>query len=893
MKKMSKIIMFIMLTTVIVFLLPMRVTAGYSSWIQTSQADFDAGTQDPAGSIKTLPAGEFELQDGNWLETTTADFDTGVTKDNIDTADGEIKLVKWGYLDQSQTAADNSYQYIYENSVSQWAGQGFKVSTNGFVTKVKVRLRAYDTNMDRYVNLQIRNYLLQPMGVATPVHLPADTVWREYTFNLTSYPYVESGLQYWISIIITSAEGDVEIGANNTNPYPNGYVLYWDGAHWQHYYDKDFYFKLYMNYASGHFRSQEKDMGTEVAFGKFYESHLAGQSYVFQARRFAADTWGDWATVTNGTKINLSNGTKVQYDVTLTSSDGVTNPKVYDVRIDYSKSDGNLISQPHDCGTDIVAWGRLEASHTLNGQTIDYAVRTSSFVAGLSDADWCPVVSGGFITAPVNRYVQWKATLTTTDGTKTPVVDDITVYYSCKPTIPVLSFPTNCSTINDSAPTLSWYNSTDDDGDTLTYRILVDNNSDFSSPEVDVSNITEGAISTSYISPTLVDDTYNWKVCANDGAIDSDWSTTWSFIIDTTGPEILDVGFFLGKSTENKEYFVIGEKIEVRFKEEVLSSTVVPANIRIIDEYGEDLPLVESEIACAHSVITITPSEAKMKYYCATYTLRLERIKDIYNNELKGSQSFSFTTLIPEQLTALVTVEHKMGRVTINNPARTFPQGSKRCYISLTETEIPSLSNYVEGTERILRCYKVDDSGNQIDIDQLDSPVAISIPYPFDTKDKKNLKIYFYNKDTGRWEVVKGSGDGNPDDGVYYVTGEVTRTNIKYFVGGFAAGALIENYCNYPNPFKAGKENTTITYELKKDAKITISIYDLVGQLVRRVEIPKGAPDGGTRGTNRISWDGKNERGRVVANGGYYCVIEANTETGEHMKKVRKIMVIK
>jgi len=323
------------------------------------------------------------------------------------------------------------------------------------------------------------------------------------------------------------------------------------------------------------------------------------------------------------------------------------------------------------------------------------------------------------------------------------------------------------------------------------------------------------------------------------------------------------------------------------------TSTVVPENIQIKDEYGEELLLTGPEIVYAESVITITPSQKEMKY-CTRYIVKISTsVTDVYGNSLVRPESFSFTTLIPGSETNQVIVEHKGGIVKIDNPSKTFPKGSKGWYIRLIETDTPALSNYVEGTGRILKCYRVDDSGNPKDIDRLDSSVTISIPYPSDIKDKKNLKLYFYNKDIERWELVKGSGDTNPDDNNYYVTGEVSITNTEYCVRSFAMGGLIEGYSNYPNPFKAGKQETTIIYDLQENAKVTISIYDLLGELVRRIEIPKGTPEKGVPGTNRVSWDGKNERGIVVANGGYYCVVEADTETGKHMKKTRKIMVIK
>jgi len=330
------------------------------------------------------------------------------------------------------------------------------------------------------------------------------------------------------------------------------------------------------------------------------------------------------------------------------------------------------------------------------------------------------------------------------------------------------------------------------------------------------------------------------------------------------------------------------EEIEITFNRHISTTTMTTENIKIIDEAGKNIAF---KIVYVSSTTMIIQTNLD---YCTKYTVEVSTgVEDFLGNALTEKESFSFTTLIAGSETNQVMVEHKGGVVRIHNPSETFPGGSKGWYINLVKIDISSLSNYVEGTGRILKCYGVDASGSPKDIDWLNSPVTISIPYPSDTKDKKNLKLYFYNKDIERWELVKGSGDQNPDDGDYYVMGEGRVTNTEYCVRGFVAGALVENYSNYPNPFKAGKQETTIIYDLEENAKVTISIYDLLGELVRRIEIPKGTPEKGVGGTNRVFWNGKNERGRVVANGGYYCVMEADTEAGKHMKKTRKIMVIK
>jgi len=342
---------------------------------------------------------------------------------------------------------------------------------------------------------------------------------------------------------------------------------------------------------------------------------------------------------------------------------------------------------------------------------------------------------------------------------------------------------------------------------------------------------------------------------------------------------------------EDNGYFVIGEDkdIKITFNRHMSSTTMTLENIIIRDEDG--LRMYEADVVYVSSVTIITPSKLE---YCTRYTVEVSKgVTDYLEIPLTKATSFSFTTLIPGSETGKVRVEHKGGIVEIDNPSETFPGGSKGWYINLVKTDIRSLDKYVEGTGRILICYGVDYSDNPRDIDELDRPVTISMPYPSETKDRKNLKLYFYNKEIDRWELVKGSGYRNPDDGDYYVTGEVSITNTEYCVRGFAMGGLIEEYSNYPNPFKAGKQETTIRYNLEEAAKVTISIYDLLGQLVRRIEIPKATPGRGEQGTNTVPWNGKNERGIVVANGGYYCVMEADTETGKHIRKARKIMVIK
>lgn len=94
----------------------------------------------------------------------------------------------------------------------------------------------------------------------------------------------------------------------------------------------------------------------------------------------------------------------------------------------------------------------------------------------------------------------------------------------------VLYHPTNSNVISDTTPLLEWYATPG----AIEYQILVDITDAFSSPFV-VTFTSEVAFN---IDTILADGVYYWKVRAKDSAENwGAWSETWSFIIDSTGPD--------------------------------------------------------------------------------------------------------------------------------------------------------------------------------------------------------------------------------------------------------------------------------------------------------------------------------------------------------------------
>lgn len=83
-----------------------------------------------------------------------------------------------------------------------------------------------------------------------------------------------------------------------------------------------------------------------------------------------------------------------------------------------------------------------------------------------------------------------------------------------------------------------------------------------------------------------------------------------------------------------------------------------------------------------------------------------------------------------------------------------------------------------------------------------------------------------------------------------------------------------------PNP-TAGR--TTLTFELPRDTFVRLAIYGVDGRIVRR--LATGSLPGGS---HRIVWDGRDDGGRPVASGPYYCISD-----GGGGREIRQVLVVR
>ena len=77
---------------------------------------------------------------------------------------------------------------------------------------------------------------------------------------------------------------------------------------------------------------------------------------------------------------------------------------------------------------------------------------------------------------------------------------------------------------------------------------------------------------------------------------------------------------------------------------------------------------------------------------------------------------------------------------------------------------------------------------------------------------------------------------------------------------------------NYPNPFNP---ETWIPYQLAAPADVTLTIYDVNGQLVRRLALGHQPPGVYQSKSRAAYWDGKNDQGERVASGLYFYTLQA------------------
>lgn len=190
----------------------------------------------------------------------------------------------------------------------------------------------------------------------------------------------------------------------------------------------------------------------------------------------------------------------------------------------------------------------------------------------------------------------------------------------------------------------------------------------------------------------------------------------------------------------------------------------------------------------------------------------------------------------------------------------------------------------------------------QNEVVELDQPAIIEYRTPAGQDDPTRLGrflvVYTHRQVGGRnyWERlnthnVPAAIAGDPP-GVQTIRVAVNRLGHFLVTAAVVPQAGVTEVINYPNPASPAEGCTTFQYQLSNDSEVTVVIYDIFGNLVRKVTLPPGI-EGGRRGQNTYTWDCRNGEGDVVANGGYITNIMAKDIEGNTFKATRKVGVVK
>ena len=94
-----------------------------------------------------------------------------------------------------------------------------------------------------------------------------------------------------------------------------------------------------------------------------------------------------------------------------------------------------------------------------------------------------------------------------------------------------------------------------------------------------------------------------------------------------------------------------------------------------------------------------------------------------------------------------------------------------------------------------------------------------------------------------------------------------------------------ELLANYPNPFNP---ETWIPYRLAENAFVTLTIYDLSGQIIRTLEVGHRIASAYESRSKTVHWDGRNNLGEQVASGVYFYTLTAGD-----FSATRKMLILK
>ncbi len=159
----------------------------------------------------------------------------------------------------------------------------------------------------------------------------------------------------------------------------------------------------------------------------------------------------------------------------------------------------------------------------------------------------------------------------------------------------------------------------------------------------------------------------------------------------------------------------------------------------------------------------------------------------------------------------------------------------------------------------------------------VDEEAAPSIIRAFSLLDKKTLEKLDPVTLQGYLDILRTESDGSPR----YLRAIALLESVLASIRPSKTQLL----ANYPNPFNP---ETWIPYHLANPSNVRISIYNMQGVVVRRLELGHQPAGYYTNRSRAAYWDGTNEIGERVSSGVYFYQLQA-----DNVSLLRKMLILK
>ncbi|HLD28934.1 MAG TPA: hypothetical protein VJC03_01230, partial [bacterium] len=491
------------------------------------------------------------------------------------------------------------------------------------------------------------------------------------------------------------------------------------------------------------------------------------------------------------------------------------------------------------------------------------------------------------------RFVRWRMNVTTNHQGISPVVRSVSVVYNAHPEVSVPGYGISPSSsmakpLTQPQPEFSWNNFSDAEGEALIYKFELSPDPVFSSVSILQSSTMTA---TAYTSPVSLEDktTYYWRISAYDvkGA-SSVPSPAFPFYTSLQK-------FALSYSdVQVQGRYLLDEinPVKITFSKNVNPDTL-DAGISLIDELGNSSGLIFSTTLSTSALLV--PSTV---YYVTlpelsssrSYTLTLsDSIRDFEDISLDETQVIPFVILQSRQEAFSV----QAGEALLTLPAQSVSGNfylKEKVLDTATDPSLAQSLGIIESSAFLVsvttyawQFIATDAQGE--DIVSISEGATLRIPFQdadgdgnVDSTDPElpaeMVRIFYQNPATGNWVLVGPVENQTVDIQAKEVSAPVTAFgNFSLFIFPAQPESQIQ-LRNVPNPFRAGSDDTAITYYMSEEAPVRATVYTLFGETVWGKKYPAGDSDGGHAGMNSWSWDGRNDQGMVLATGMYILELD-------------------